>query len=299
MTIFLGVLLGLGAATAQSLSYLFSRRFTSAQGGGRRRLLVLSLVMQGALCAPAVWLVWPAQLPPVSQWWRPVVGEGVFFMMAQVCLFTALRDTEASRVAPLLGLKIVIVALLTVVALGDAIAPLQWTGVVLAVVGAFVLNYTGGALPWRAVAAVLGACVGYSLSDFSIRLVIESMAPVPPVRAAVFGMTLVYVGLGVLMLPLLVRFGAREMTPWRDALPYAVAWLAGMALLHGCFALAGIVLGGIVQSTRGLISIGLGAVLAWYGLVHLEQRVTRGVFWRRLTAAALMSTAVALYVIGG
>jgi len=298
VTTSLGVALGLGAAAGQSLAYLFLRRFTTAVGG-RRELLVMSFVIQGAVCLPLVPLLWPANLPPITQWAGPILAKACFFIFAQACLFTALRHTEASRVSPMMAVKIVIVALLTTTLLNDVILPMQWAAVALAVAGAFVLNYTGGAVPWRAGLAVLGACIGYSSSDFSIRLMLDAMEPVPRLRAAAFGLTVVYVLLGVMMLPLLRAFGSRRADAWRAAAPYALMWLGAMGFLYGSFATAGIVLGGIAQSMRGIISVGLGALLAAQGLVHLEQRVTRSVLWRRVAAAVLMSAAVALYAVSG
>jgi len=75
-----------------------------------------------------------------------------------------------------------------------------------------------------------------------------------------------------------------------------VSWLGAMLLLFGCFqVLNDVVWGNILQSTRGLISMVLGAAVAGAGMVHLEKKVARGIFWRRMAAALLMSAAIALY----
>ena len=71
-----------------------------------------------------------------------------------------------------------------------------------------------------------------------------------------------------------------------------------MLLLFGCFQAVDVVFGNILQSTRGLISIVLGAGLAGAGMVHLEKKVSRGVFWRHMAAAMLMSAAIVLYAKG-
>ena len=107
-----------------------------------------------------------------------------------------------------------------------------------------------------------------------------------------------YVASGIMVMPLLPKFGSKSPIQWRRATPFALAWLVAMAFLFVCFAYAGVVLGGIVQSTRGLISIGLGAILAAQGLVHLESHVSRAIFWRRIAAAGLMMLAVGLFVAG-
>ncbi|MEX0885854.1 MAG: EamA family transporter, partial [Phycisphaeraceae bacterium] len=235
----------------------------------------------------------------ILQWILPVVGTAIFYLVGQTMLLIALRYTTASRVAPLLGLKVIGVATLTVVVLGDHVAFGQWLAVGLAVVGAFVLNYTGGSLPLAALAAIGGACLGYTGSDFHIRLTIEAMPDVPPLGAAVFAMAATYLICGLIAAPLLPIYGSRDRGQWIAAAPYSLAWLIAMTFLFLCFAAAGLVLGNIVQSMRGLISIGLGGVLASYGLVHLETRLTPSVFWRRFAAAVLMTAAVALFVVAG
>ena len=70
-----------------------------------------------------------------------------------------------------------------------------------------------------------------------------------------------------------------------------------MAGLYICFGLIGVVFGNIVQSTRGLFSIVIGASLAHAGWHGLETQVDRRTLTRRLLAAALMTAAIALYVI--
>jgi hypothetical protein len=52
-----------------------------------------------------------------------------------------------------------------------------------------------------------------------------------------------------------------------------------------------------MQSTRGMLSIVIGAGLANAGWHGLETRLDRGTLIRRLLAAALMTAAIALYVI--
>ena len=85
----------------------------------------------------------------------------------------------------------------------------------------------------------------------------------------------------------------------RWAVPYAAVWFSGMAAFYACFALCGIVLGNIVQNTRGLLSIALGWFVARAGRTDLEERVSRAVLARRVAAALLLLAAVALYALGG
>ena len=97
-----------------------------------------------------------------------------------------------------------------------------------------------------------------------------------------------------------VVFGGVTFTPgdWLYALPFAAAWLLSMVFLYACFALIGPVFGNILQSTRGILSIVLGAGLARLGVEHLEERVPRAVLLQRIGAALLMCIAVWLFQTG-
>ena len=332
----LGVILGLGAAVAQAVSYLFSRRYSLEQrdshggesgaregggvGGGvggaavgAVRLLAVSHAMQGVVCLVTLPWLWPSDLdaaawPRVAAW---CVGVGGFYIAGQGLLVLALLWTDASRVSPLLGLKVVAVAGVSVVFLGVSLTAWQWAAVGLASASAVALNFTGGRVPSRAVAAVALCCLGYVMSDVSIRQAVTTLeaggafagsGELSRVWSGLFLLAVTYVGLGVaagVVLPLLPGRGSGGGGRWLAAMPYAAAWLVSMALFFACLAAVGIVLANILQSTRGIISVALGAALASHGLVHLETRAGPGVVTRRLLAAAMMTAAVGLYLWGG
>ncbi|MFA9480136.1 EamA family transporter [Phycisphaerales bacterium AB-hyl4] len=294
----LGVMFGLLTAVLQSVAYLLSRNYGLRAGGGMVRLLVKSHVIQAVVAVPFVWLLWSSELPPWGQWIWPTVGVGAFYLVGQMGLFLALKRTTASRVSPLLGLKVAILAVLTAAWLGDDVSAWQWAAVGLAVAAAFAINYTGGPLPTAAVVTMLVTCTGYALSDVCIRLMIEAMEPLPPTHAALLGVVLVYFGCGVVLAPLLPWYGSRRVKPWLRVMPYAWTWLISMATLFVCFALVGVVLGNILQSTRGVISILLVPLVVGRGFVHVETQLPRAVFWRRVGAAVMMFAAVVLYLAG-
>jgi uncharacterized membrane protein YidH (DUF202 family) len=189
------------------------------------------------------------------------------------------------------------------VASGQQLGLLQWAGVGLAVVSAWVLNGAGGHTPWRATVLVLAACVIYAFSDVCIYELLTRVREISGDRSTLgvplWAFALVCVGVGLLALGALPWLGHRSPTAWRDAVPYALSWTMAMVALYACFAMLGTVLGAILQSTRGLISIGLGVLLAHLGWQHLEQKHGASVVGRRLVAAGLMTAAVALYVWGG
>jgi len=294
----LGIIFGIGAATCQAVAYLFSR-ILFGRGVPMVRLLVMSHFAMGVAALPIVIIMWTDDLPGPAAWLWPVVGTTGFYLVGQTGLFYALRHTEASRVAPLLGLKIVMLAVLAVTLLNLPLDAMQWTAVILATAAAFMLNYTGGSIPGRAIAAILGTCLFYSASDLMIVQLVDAVQIGDDrLRAAMLATAMSYTFLGIVAAPFLPWFGSRQIADWRSILPYAAAWLGSMFCMFAAIGLVQVVLANILQSTRGIVAVLLGAAVAKIGHVHLEQRTTRAVFVRRVIAATLMTLAVALYVIG-
>jgi cytochrome c biogenesis protein CcdA len=91
--------------------------------------------------------------------------------------------------------------------------------------------------------------------------------------------------------------GSQKVRDWRDSLPFAVLWFIAMMCLFTSFGIVGVVLGNILQSTRGLMSIVLATLLIKLGHLHFEAASTRHVFLRRLASGTVMFAAVSLYVL--
>jgi len=126
------------------------------------------------------------------------------------------------------------------------------------------------------------------------------MQPVPTARAVLVGVCLCYILNGAVCAaagPFVAPW--RSISGWRYAIPFSVCWYLAMVALFACFGIIGAVYGNILQSTRGLFSILLGAWIGRLGHLHVEQPVARGALARRLLGAALMCLAIWLYGRGG
>ncbi len=293
-----GILFGLGAATLQSASYLLSRTFFNRHGNSPWLLLVVSHTIMGGLAL----LAFPWFYPTGVQWNRDVLlgaaGAGGFYLVGQQALFMALRTIDASRLAPMLGAKILFLAMVTTAFGGARLSGWQWVAVVLAVGGVYILNEAGGRPPWRGLLAVGVAIVGYSLSDLSIVRLVQGTG-LNNLRGSIFGAMLTYIMCGAVLAPFLTRLpAATQPLVWRSASVYAVCWFGAMVLLYACFAEIGAVFGNIVQSTRGLISIMLGVLVARLGYIRLERRLAAPMVMQRVLGALAMTLAIALYVYG-
>lgn len=293
-----GVLFGLIAAIMQSLCYVSSRIFLTRSGNNSRVLFGLCHAWMGLMALLLLPFCWSTEMvvaAPAYLW--PLAVAIVFYMIGQICLFQAIRWTDASRVSPLLGLKVLILAVITVCFLRQSVTALQWVAVFMCVVAAFVLNYSGGRIPWPGVAAILGACMAYSFSDLGITALIGTMAPEGGVRGLLLACCLCYIPLAPVGLAMALAGGSEQRTwdKWKAALPVALTWFVAMIAIFACFRSIGPVFGNIVQSMRGPISIALGVMIVRLGHVHLETKVRQGALARRIAAALLMCAAVGLF----
>lgn len=291
-----GIASGFASALFQSFSYVGSRWFLKRSGGTPMQLLGISHLWMGA----AAFLLFPllagSGMPPLRDYYLPALGSTVFYMIAQAGLFLALRHTDSSRIAPLLGLKVFVLALISVLVLHKAMNGWQWSAVALSVAAVFLLNESGGRLSWAAMAAVWGTVMGYSLSDLCIKELVVSLAPTGA-RAALIGVCVTYMMGAVVGLPLVANRRILNGRLWLMSLPFAAVWFVSMLFLYIAFARIGVVFGNIIQSSRGLMSIGLGVLVVRLGMIDLEKQVGRRVVGRRVAGAALMSAAIVLYML--
>ncbi|MGB0767687.1 MAG: EamA family transporter, partial [Phycisphaeraceae bacterium] len=308
-----GILLGLGSAFCSSLAYLVSRRYSvhhvereadQPQWLGPLRLMVTTHVMLGVVCGGAYLVIRPtgeAQPPDWSWALSSCVFVALFYLIANTLVFFVLQRTEASRIAPLLGFKVVLLALVTHFILKDPLVEQQWVAVLLATAAAWVLGASGGRLPRTTVVLTVLACACYVSSDTFIGQMVpawmpagvdyeaaKTTDPLAVMTAALQGMALSYVWCGLVAVALLPIAKPWRATHWRGSAPYAGAWLLAMVCLYSCFALTNIVLGTILQSTRGLMSIFIGVLIYKLGHHHIESHAPLKVVIQRAIAAALM-----------
>lgn len=292
----IGILSGFAAAIVQSTSYLFSRDFTRKGRGTIPALFVMSHILMGVVCLALTPLCMLQTQTPFAEFVRPLFGVMVPFMIAQGVLFITLHNTEPSRVVPLLGLKIVALAVLVSLVGHERLGLLSWLAVLLCACAALLLNETGGRLPARAIFGICVVVIGYALSDFQIVILIKKLSA-SGTLAPFIAVCYAYLVSGMISLPFLFTIGPVRREAWRAAVPFAASWLISMFLLFVSFAIIGVVFGSIMQSTRGLLSILLGVLVAKIGMTHLETHVSRGTLVKRIACALLMASAIVMYVV--
>jgi hypothetical protein len=311
-----GIASGLSAAFCQSLTYLTARHYVQRRitSEGRqdasREMLVLAHVWMGLLSVVLLPFVWPAGGLRFDELASPCWKMCVLYLLGQVGTMIALRHGEPSRIAPLLGFKIVVLAGIASFApqphiAGTAAAAmglngLQWLAVALSMLAAVSLSRSGTRIRASTILGVILACVAYSFADWNITTTCKAIESqhVPALQASLITVALCHGLCGIVAIFFLPLWGSRKRRDWQDAAPYAVEWFVAMLFLYWCFAMVGPLLGNILQSTRGLISILMGVVMIRWGHHHIEPHSPRRVLVLRVASGILMSLAISLYARG-
>lgn len=299
-----GLAIGLVAAFLQSCSYVVSASYVRGSGKPAWTLLAPSFGLMGLFAAVLLPFARPAAGAPPPDWPRllPAAVACIATCMAgNGAMFFLLKRLDSSRASPLLALKVPLLAVAGAAA-GRACSAAQWCAVALVVFSAFLLAGAGRRVPAGAWAWLLAACAAFCASDWFITVscgACEASFGGSVARVSLFAACVIYVAGGLFSLAALAAQGSPSRRVWlRWAAPYALCWFSAMVALFACFALCGLVLGNIVQSARGLVSVALGWAIARAGRTGLEERVAASVVARRAAAALLVVAAMALYAAG-
>lgn len=231
-----------------------------------------------------------------TDYWQPAVSA-LIFLAAQMCMFLAITRGDVSVAAPVLGVKVILVAWFSSLLLTGGVPAKWWIGAALSSAAVGLLNLGGGGRHRRVgqtVVLTLGGAVLFALSDVLIQRWAPAWGPgnyFPPL----------FMGVGLYSFVLL-RFahGGLAGIParaWRWVLPGALLNAltnAGIALTLGIWGNATAV--NIVYSSRGLFSV----LLVWFvghWFANTERHAGRAVLWSRLTGAIAMIGAIALVLV--
>lgn len=286
------IVLPLWAAFAYALAATLLKRVSRSNVDPWRITLFTNLV--AAAGTQLFWL-----LPDHGRtldWSLPLqaLAPAVLFSIAQVLTVLAIHAGDVSVATPLMGTKVLFVAVLTVVLLGTPLDWRVWAGAGLATVAVALLRGRA-ATRHRHVGRTIVLAVTASLLFAATDVIVQRYGPawgaarfVP----TVFGMV------GLLSLPLVLRFektspslleGSRRILAVAS-LFYALQVMS-MAFALAQYGHAATV--NIMYSSRGI----WGVVLAWTlgPLIGLsEHHHGRGVFAQRLAAATLIIAAIVL-----
>lgn len=286
----LSLLLPLAAALVYGAGVMLVKRASDLGAGVWRTAFVANLV---AACAFQPLLILGGEVR-WDLWWQPFVTASCF-VLGQWLRFIALDRGDVSVATPVMGLKILLVALLTVLLGGASLRWQLWTSAVLATAGIALLGAggTGGVhhhVGRTVVAAGLSAAV-FALYDVLVQLWAPAWGTgrfLPITMGLSALLSLGFVGLFRAPLTALPR------TTW--------PWLLGGAVLLGIQSMLFVssiaqwghaAMANVLYSSRGLWTV----VLVWtigHWVHSREQRLGRRILGARLAGALLMLSAIAL-----
>lgn len=243
-----------------------------------------------------VWLAHGWAPVPWTLYWQPA-ASALLFLVAQIVMFLAITRGDVSVAAPVMGVKVILVALFSSFLFAGGVPLRWWIGAGLSTAAVGLLNL-GGAAPHRRVGptvllTMLSALL-YALSD----VLIQRWAPawgrgnyMPPLFLAV--------GLYSFALLAFAQGGLRGITgpAWRWVLPGAgfnALTNGGIAFTLGTWGNATAV--NIVYSSRGLFSV-LVVWLVGHWFANQERHAGRAVLLSRLAGAVAMLAAIGLVLI--
>lgn len=162
------VLLPLSAAFGYACGAIAIKRSLLSGLPGGWVAVVCNLVM--ALFFQWLWLL-PGTLDSPLLILTPALCGGLFFL-GQICTFRALATGDVSVSTPLLGTKVVLVALFSVFLLGKPLPVSWWGASLLATLGIALISYAPGGSHQRLAAAIgwsLAAAAVFALTDVLVQ----------------------------------------------------------------------------------------------------------------------------------
>lgn len=291
----LQLLLPLSAGLLYALASIVLKRATS-DGAGPWRVTFVSNWVSGLAFAP----LWFFGSEPFAwgHFWHAAIAGAAFFV-GLVFTFLALSHGDVSVATPVLGTKVILVALLATFLAGESVPARWWVAAVLATAATALLGGGGGNAGdrrtfLRSLGYGLSAAASFALTDVLMQKWTHEwgFARFAPVM---------FLTVAVLSFGLVPHFRGRlrdlSASTWRWLLPGALLLAAQAACI--AFAIAshgGATLVNILYASRGVWAVALvWAVGPWFQ--NHERTQGHGIMARRLAGSALLLGAIALAVI--
>lgn len=286
------LLFPLGSSLGYVAAVLLMKRSGDYGVGLWRTTFVSNLTM--GICFSPLWLLGGTG-QPLTQLWQPALAGALFFL-GQICTFRAMSG-DVSVATPVLGVKIILVAISSALLLTDPVPLKWWIAAGLSTAAIALLNATGRSKHQRVSSTVTFAALAalvYALSDVLVQ-------KWTPAWGAGRFLPLMFLAVSVYSFALIPLFRAPL-----SAIPKAAwPWLApGAVILAGQSASMAYVLGqygdatavNIVYSSRGLWSVAAVWLIGhWFS--NTEGQIGAAMMRTRLAGALLMLAAIGLVVI--
>ncbi|MDB6054138.1 MAG: hypothetical protein JWN25_1661 [Verrucomicrobiales bacterium] len=224
--------------------------------------------------------------------WQPAL-VGVLFFGGQLLTFVSLKKGDVSVATPVLGSKIILVAIFSTFILSAGVKPTLWLASILAVVAIALLNWTGKAHRQAGITILsgVGAAACYALFD----VLVKTWAP-----AWGFGkflpLTILFNALWTLCILPFFRVSLHSVptASWKWlALGSLLISLQSLLFIFTIFTFGDVTSVNIVYSSRGFWSV-VAVWLIGHWFHNKEQQLAGRILQLRMVGALLMMAAIAL-----
>ncbi|HZE99778.1 MAG TPA: EamA family transporter [Planctomycetota bacterium] len=282
---------------AASMIYVVGALFlkdAGMRGVGVWRITIVTNVIIGVVFST----LWPlgGRLPGPAGYLQPAL-TALLFVAGQVFGFVALQRGDVSVATPVLGIKVVLVAIFVTLLIGERIGATVWIAAVLSSAGILFLSRGSPAAAGRAAPAIVfGTLAAAAFALFDV--LVQKWAPawgagrfLPVLMGFVAVYSLLLLGLGRR------RLGGIPPGAWRPLLLGGTAIaVQGLLLITSLALYSRATRINVVYSGRGLWSVlAVWAVGPWFGNREREQGAA--VFRARLAGAGLLLAAIVLVVL--
>lgn len=291
-----GVVFCFLTAFAQSCSYLLSRSYLTRHAGPYAMTIYSQLFLAILAVATLFALNGQYAFPLTAENLASLTAATMLIYSSQLLYFLCATEIEASRLSALTGLKLIVLAFLCHWILCDDISAMRWIAVVLCTLSAVGMNFAGCRISIRGTILLILLMFVNATADIVISHLIQSVEGGNIAVRAMAAAGMAYLLLGIVSLPSLL-FIPRSFVRFRDSIPYSLVWFGATISLYLCFGMVHVLFVNIIVSSRGIISVLLGALISCWGYKELEPTVSRRAWLRRLIMAGLMVLAMTLYSI--
>lgn len=232
-----------------------------------------------------------------AQVWKPI-AMGMVFFVANWLTFLSLKKGDVSLVTPLMGTKVVFVAIAVVLLMGQSLSSALWFAAILTAIGIFVMglgDIKGGSALWFTIIITLGSAACFGLSDVLVSWWAGDFAKLSFLS---FSCLTIAICSAILWLfqkcpSLRLNENGRKWAWWGALLVALQALGMGYALSFFADDATGI---NVVYASRGLWVIVLVVVLG-KALGNQEHQQKGKAFWWRVLGTVILTGAIVIAVV--
>lgn len=303
-----GIISGFAAAVCQALSFTASAKYMST-GRGSLRLFYVSSIWQGIFAIiPLIYLLSTHETVGCD-----AIGGALClittYAFSQVTMLRFQRYIEPSKVASLMGLKIPLLAVICWIGFkldwklfkdtSGNISLLLAAAIALTVFGAWLMNKSGGMhLPlkgfaWLMANMLFAAACDLSAVKTSKLLLASGYSNLTASFVAYCTLSVVLASFSGVMLAIRGKGDASM----KHSFVFSALWFGAMSGLYFCLSSVGPVKGAMIQSSRGIMAIVIGLLVAKYSTSKVESKISTQMWIRRAIGAAIMTIGIIICIL--